>query len=152
MYEPDALVTNENVCPDEVIGRRTGGVFAQTRHASRELELAVVSEHGDHPRQLARRGAERGKSMQNKAAHGGRTDHLDFAGRAGGRLYSRRVEGAEELPQEQGVAPGRSMTGVAEFRGRIRAQPLPRQRQRGGLTQRSRIEQARLGARRHLRP
>ena len=150
--KPQALDGGEDVSPDEVIRRRTGGVFAQPRHATGELHLAVISKHGDHPRQLARRRAERGKPMQNKAAHGGRTDLLHLARRVGRRHDPRRIQGTEQLPQEQGVATGRAMTRAAELLGRLCAQALPRQSHRSGLAQRSRIQHACLGTRRHLRP
>ncbi|MET0762132.1 MAG: hypothetical protein ABWZ63_07340 [Thermoleophilaceae bacterium] len=152
MNEPQALDGGEDVSPDEVIRRRTGGVFAQTRHAPGELRLAVIPKHGDRPRQLARRRAERGKSMQNKAAHGGRTDLLHLARRAGRRHDPRRVQGAEQLPQEQGVATGGSMTRAAELLSRLCAQALPRQSHGSGLAQWSRMQHARLGTRRHLSP
>ena len=152
MNESQALATDEDVRPDELIRRRTGGVLAQPRHPADELQLAVVAEHGDRPRQLGRIRTERGKPMQDEAAHGRGTDRLHLARRARRRSDPRRVQRAEQLPQEQGIAAGGSVARAAELLGRLRAEALPRQSHRGGLAQRPQLQHARFGTRRHLRP
>ena len=152
MNKPKALDANQDVGPDEVIRRGAHGVFAQTRYPTGKPHLAVISKHGHRPRQLAGRRAERGKSMQDKAAYGGRTDRLHLARRAGRRHDPCRVQGAEQLSQEKGVAAGRPMTRSAELLGRLRAQALLRPGHRGGLAQWSGMQHAGLGTRRHLGP
>ena len=143
MDEPQPRGTREDVSADEVIGRRTGSVVAQARHASGELEIAVVTEHGDRSRQLARRRSERGQPVQHEAAHGGGPDRLHLARGRSRRLDPRRVEGSEQLTQEQRIAARRRMTCAAELVRRLRAQALPRQGCRGGLAQRSRVQRDR---------
>ena len=74
--EPQALGADEDVSTDEVICGGTSNVLRQTRHASGELQLAAVSEHGDDYRELARRRAERREPVQYEPAHGSWTDPL----------------------------------------------------------------------------
>ena len=112
-------------------------------HARGELEIAVVAEHGDRPRQLARGRSERGEPVQDEAAHGGGPDRLHLARGRGRRLDPRRVEGSEQLTQEQRIAARRRVTCAAELLRRLRAQALPRQSGRRGLAQRSRVQRDR---------
>ena len=59
--------------------------------------------------------------MQDETAHGGRADRLHLARRGRRRHDARRVQGAQQLPQEQGVAAG----GAYDTRGRT-PRPPPR--------------------------
>ena len=79
MNEPQALGADEDVSTDEVICGGTSNVLRQTRHTSGELQLAVVSEHGDDYRELGRRQAERREPVQYEPAHGSGTDRLYLA-------------------------------------------------------------------------
>ena len=152
MDEPQTRPPDEDVGPHEVVRRRGGGLLAEPRHLTGELQLGVVAQHGDGSGQLVRRRAERGEPMQDEAAHGRRADRLDVAGGSGRRLDPGRFESGEQLAQEQRVAAGRRMACAAERLRRVRAQALPRERHRGGLAERPGIQHDRGGTRRHLPP
>ena len=152
VHEPQALGGDEDIRPDKIVGRLPGRVLAQVRHASGEPQLAVISEHGDRSRQLGRRRAECGQPVQDEAAHRGRAHHLHFARGRRRRRHPRGVQGSQQLTQEQRVAAGGRVARAAELLGCLRAQPLPRQRHRGRLAQRPRVQRHPRRTRGQLRP
>ena len=96
--------------------------------------------------------AERGEPVQHEPAHGRRADVLDLARGGGRRRDPGRVDGVQQLAQEQRVAARRRVTCAAELLRRVRAQALPCQRDRRGLAERPRVQRDRGGARGHLPP
>ena len=150
--EPQARVLGEDVGPDEVVRRGRGGLLAQPGHVGGEPRVAVVAEHGDRPRQLVRVRAERREPVQHEPAHGRRPDGLHLARGGGRRRDPRRVDGVQQLAQEQRVAARRGVARAAELVRRAGAQALPRQRGRGGLAERPRVQRDGGGARGHLAP
>ena len=150
--EPQAFVLDEDVGPDEVVRGGGGDVFPEPGDAGGERELGVVAEHGDRPRQLVRVRAERGEPVQDEPAHGRGPDVLDLARGGGRRRDPGRVDGVQQLAQEQRVAARRRVTRAAELLRRVGAQALPCQRDRRGLAERPRVQRDGGGARGHLHP
>ena len=98
---------------------------AQTCHAGGKLQLAVIPEHSDGPRQLGRRGAQRVQPMQDETAYGGRSRPPGPRSRRRPRARRRRRRGPQQLLQEQRVTAGGRMTRAAELLGRARARDAP---------------------------
>ena len=152
VHESQALSRNEDVRPHQLICRLSGAVLAQAGHPAGQQRLAVIAEHGDRSRQLGRRGAERSEPVQDEAAHHGRSHVLDRARRGRRRNNLGGGQGLQQLPQEERVTTGGRVAGAAELLGCVGAQALPRQRHRGRLAQRPRIQRGCGGARGQLHP
>ena len=96
--------------------------------------------------------AERGEPVQDEPAHGRGADVLDLARGGGRRRDPGRVDGVQQLAQEQRVAARRRVTRAAELVRRVGAQALPCQRDRRGLAERPRVQRDGGGARRPPAP
>ena len=152
VHESQALSRKEDVRPYQVICRLSGVVLAQAGHPGGQQRLAVISEYGDRSRQLGRRGTERSEPVQDEAAHHGRSHVLDCVRRGRRRRHLGGGQGSQQLPQEERVTPGGRVAGAAELLGCVGAQAFPRQRHRGGLAQRPRIQRGCGGTRGQLHP
>ena len=149
--EPQALAADEDVSPDELIRRLRAASSLRPDTRADELQLAVVAEHGDRPRQLGRR-TERGEPMQDEPAHGGRPDRLHLARGPPTATTPAASSALSSSRRNRGFPPVARMARAAELLGGISAEAVPRQGHRGGLAQRPRLQHDRFGTGCDLRP
>ena len=125
VHEPEAVVASEDVGPDEIVGRIAGDVDAEPRDLCGEAKLAVVAEHGDGTRKLARGRPEPRKPVQHEPADGRRPDGVDLARGDARGLDAGGLERPQQLLEEQRVAAGRDVACTTELLGRARSEALP---------------------------